>query len=75
MRGTQQELDNFSGQLSLLHESRVKESYKEAWQKCQLVKDGELYLLIGVSSALGTALHEIGRRLPWLAVKFPWLFG
>jgi len=39
---TQQELDEFSRQLSMLHDSRVREIYREAWQKCQLVKDGNL---------------------------------
>jgi hypothetical protein len=36
---TKQELDAFSRQLLMLHESRVQEIYREAWRKCQLVRD------------------------------------
>ena len=36
---TTKELDAFSRQLSMLHESRVQEIYREAWRKCEMVRD------------------------------------
>lgn len=36
---TSQELDAFSRQLSLLHESHVRDIYREVWRKCEMVRE------------------------------------